>query len=189
MTGSEKQSIIGSLVSERTAELAALEESELMKKINQMWVSVKAKPPKVECRVVNGSFTVTRRFEVHDVSGQGVDEEEGRSKRATQQIENVISAGPLIALFRKAYKQISTMGHAFVEESKAIVDGVNLRLEGGKMYLILGAPGSGKSTLLKMIANTLRQDKCHVVGGDITVNGISPKDPAVVWSVRVDGKI
>ena len=44
-----------------------------------------------------------------------------------------------------------------------------------------GAPGSGKSTLLKMIADTLYKSKDHVVGGEVTVAGVSPAK-GVYWS-------
>jgi ABC-type multidrug transport system ATPase subunit len=45
-----------------------------------------------------------------------------------------------------------------------------------------GAPGCGKSTLLKLIANMLHQSKDHVVGGTVSVCGVSPEDKHVSWS-------
>lgn len=33
-----------------------------------------------------------------------------------------------------------------------------------------------------MIADTLRQDKNNVVGGEVSVNGFSPRDKGIVWS-------
>jgi ABC-type multidrug transport system ATPase subunit len=66
---------------------------------------------------------------------------------------------------------------------EVIAEGMNLCLDPGKLYLVLGLPGSGKSTLLKMIANTLPQDDKHVVGGKLLVNGMSPSDKGVVWAV------
>ena len=71
------------------------------------------------------------------------------------------------------------------KESKVIAEGINLCLKPGKMYLVLGLPGSGKSTLLKMIANTLPQDDKHVLGGEVSVNGMSKSDKNIVWSVSV----
>ncbi|KAL7540199.1 hypothetical protein ACHAXR_009936 [Thalassiosira sp. AJA248-18] len=62
------------------------------------------------------------------------------------------------------------------------MDGINLVLEEGKMYLVLGAPGCGKSTLLKMIANILQKDSKHSVGGSVHVNGIDSRDGDIIWS-------
>jgi len=61
------------------------------------------------------------------------------------------------------------------------MQGINLYLDQGKTYLVLGAPRSGKSSLLKMIAGILPEDKDHEVGGELTVNKISPKTKGVVW--------
>ena len=40
-------------------------------------------------------------------------------------------------------------------ETKTIMEGINLVLEEGKMYLILGAPGCGKSTRKYLISSRL----------------------------------
>ena len=108
-------------------------------------------------------------------------------------------------------KRLSTTGTLKQKtQKKVIMEGVNLKLEQGKMYLILGAPGCGKSTcefdpsyvfcfvmgfvivfsltclrnriVLKMIANILPQDKKHVVGGSVEVNGVDSNDEDIVWS-------
>lgn len=46
------------------------------------------------------------------------------------------------------------------------VDGINLRIDPGKIYGIIGENGSGKSTLLKLLSGLLHPSK-----GTITING------------------
>lgn len=129
---STRESIIDSLVSERTAELAELEDDELMKEIREAWVQLKASLPKIECRVENGSFTVTSKVEIDNVNGNTDDDEE-EPKRAKQHIETVATASPLQSFFRRIYKQIRTRGNAFQEETRTIMSKVNLRFETGKV--------------------------------------------------------
>ena len=45
---------------------------------------------------------------------------------------------------------------AFKKTKHSILEGINLRFESGKMYLVLGGACSGKSTLLKAIAGILQ---------------------------------
>jgi ABC-2 type transport system ATP-binding protein len=52
--------------------------------------------------------------------------------------------------------------------AKRALDGVNLRLEPGRIYGLIGPNGAGKSTLLKSILGLLRYD------GDLTVTGLDP---------------
>ena len=53
------------------------------------------------------------------------------------------------------------------------VDGVTFALEPGQAFGLLGPNGSGKTSVVKMIAGLLRPD-----GGDITLFGSKPGDPA-----------
>jgi ABC-type multidrug transport system ATPase subunit len=50
------------------------------------------------------------------------------------------------------------------------------------VFICSGSPGSGKSTLLKHISNTLYRSKDHVVGGSISLSGVTPQDADVVWT-------
>ena len=60
--------------------------------------------------------------------------------------------------------------------TRPILYDINLVIEPGKQYLVLGPPGSGKSTLLKMIAGRLPVNKRHALEGSITYNGQSLPD-------------
>lgn len=196
-------SLLSELLSSRASEMARMDEDELVKEVRvikeKLWGN-DVKP--FECRVIDGSFKVKTRYEqdVHlpklsgmsgYISGQAqpeeeeaaVEEEPAAPPRATQKIETVATASPLSKIFGRCFKTVWTRGNVMKEEEKVIMDGVNLHFEAGKMYLVLGLPGSGKSTLLKMIAKTLRQDKNHVVGGEVKVNGLSTKDENIHWPV------
>lgn len=205
--GSKPSSHLASLLGSRASEVAAMDDDELVKEIRSISEKLWGKNPRqYECRVINGSYTVTR-FVESDLSfprvsrmataasklrgsGEpenregGVEEEEEEGpQRATQRIETVFSA----SLFYRVLSNLArfTGGKTMKEESKVIAEGINLCLKPGKMYLVLGLPGSGKSTLLKMIANTLPQDDKHVKGGEVFVNGMSSSEKKVVWSVSV----
>lgn len=68
--------------------------------------------------------------------------------------------------------------------SRHILKDINLSLQAGKMYLVLGPPSSGKSSLLKAIASLLPDAKCAdsnddadptkeaTMSGSITYNGL-----------------
>jgi ABC-type multidrug transport system fused ATPase/permease subunit len=190
--GGAKPNILASLLSSRASELNDMEEGGLMKEIRTVYEKLWGENNlrKYECRVVDGSYSVTNTFE-EDIDMPSMQrrhaddaaEEEAGPPRATQRIETVATASPVNKIIGRAIRSVYTKGHAMKTETKVIVDDLNVRLEAGKMYLVLGLPGSGKSSLLKIIANTLRQDAKHVVGGEVTVNGISTKDKEVVWSV------
>ncbi len=47
------------------------------------------------------------------------------------------------------------------------VNNINLKIEEGEIFSIIGPNGSGKTTIIKSIAGLLRQDK-----GNITINGL-----------------
>jgi ABC-type multidrug transport system fused ATPase/permease subunit len=54
---------------------------------------------------------------------------------------------------------------------KAVLDRIDLIIEPGKAYLLLGSPGSGRSTLLKAIAGLLRPGRKDRIEGSISYNG------------------
>jgi ABC-type multidrug transport system fused ATPase/permease subunit len=205
--GSKPNSLLTSLLSSRASEIAAMDEDQLVKEIRSINEKLWGRNPRqYECRVVGGSYTVIKDVEKDlefprlgstprgaakrsgtDHPGDGEDrveeEEEAGPQRATQRIETVFSAGLFYRVVGRLARCLCTGGEATKKESKVIAEGINLCLKPGKMYLVLGLPGSGKSTLLKMIANTLPQDDKHVLGGEVSVNGMSTSDKNIVWSV------
>lgn len=194
--GGKPKRLLTTLLSNRASEIADMDDDALVKEIRTTYEKLWGESARqYQCRLIDGSYTVTRVVE-NDVelpsmlnlskrakpeNSNGEDEEEG-PQSATQHIETVATSGLMKVLGRFA-KSLYSRGHATRKETKVIAEGMNLCLDPGKLYLVLGLPGSGKSTLLKMIANTLPRDAKHVVGGKLLVNGMSPSDKGVVWAV------
>lgn len=59
------------------------------------------------------------------------------------------------------------------------LDGVNLNIEDGEFFCILGGNGSGKSTFAKHLNALLRPD-----AGTVCVNGMDASDPELVYDIR-----
>ena len=56
----------------------------------------------------------------------------------------------------------------------SVLDGIDLDIEAGKIYQLIGSNGSGKTTLINVISGLLRSDEGKVVfdGQDITEKGL-----------------
>lgn len=59
------------------------------------------------------------------------------------------------------------------------LDGVDLNIEDGEFFCILGGNGSGKSTFAKHLNTLLRPD-----AGTVCVNGMDASDPELVYDIR-----
>lgn len=59
------------------------------------------------------------------------------------------------------------------------LDGVNLNIEDGEFFCILGGNGSGKSTFAKHLNALLQPD-----AGTVCVNGMDASDPELVYDIR-----
>ena len=134
-TFSKRESVLGALVRTHTEEVStSVTETAIGQEIREKLTSVKVKDKSFELRIKNGSYTVNAPvLPSGDAPGK-------------QHIETVVNSGG-------GYKCVQAMKRLFttgklkqLTEEKVIMDGVNLALEEGKMYLILGAPGCGKST-------------------------------------------
>ena len=66
---------------------------------------------------------------------------------------------------------------------KKILNGVSLKVEGGKFQTILGPNGSGKSTLLKTIYRQLKPDSGHILLDGKSLDQISLKETAKEMAV------
>lgn len=58
-------------------------------------------------------------------------------------------------------------------DGRAILDKINLNLEVGKRYLIIGKNGSGKSTLLKVINRNIVPDKGQILMDDVLIENLT----------------
>lgn len=119
------QAVAGSLKS-------TIEDDALIKKIqDNIFNRLNRKHPKFQLRVQDGSYSVTRL----------IDPTTG-SKAAS---DNVVSASLCYKLWNLIKASILRRGQNKARLEKIILQKVNLCLETGKMYLVLGAPGSGVS--------------------------------------------
>ena len=128
-----RQSLLGGLVKSHQEEHLLEEDSEPIRDLRSKLERAKRHNAPFEVRIKDGSYKVKTPV--------GPSVEAGR-----QHIATVANAGCAYRL-REAYRRLLATGSCKqVTEDKIIMEGINLVLEGGKMYLILGAPGCGKST-------------------------------------------
>jgi len=81
---------------------------------------------------------------------------------------------PLIAIQNLTYRYPSGTNSA-----PAALQGISLSVERGEFVAIVGSNGSGKSTLAKHLNALLIP-----TAGEVLIDGINTKDPAMVWHVR-----
>ena len=159
---------------ERRASVAA--DDETVQFIKETLAKLKSRPPNFSLRVKNGSYKITNYYD-HDPHAT---KNAGAGGRVKQKIATVRSESPIFKLKNWIVKCIKGELKPHKEEV-TILDQINLALEPGKMYLVLGAPGSGKSSLLKMISNTLYTSRDHTVEGQVSVAGVTP-EKGIYWS-------
>lgn len=56
---------------------------------------------------------------------------------------------------------------------RKVLDGVNFKLERGKIYTLMGANGTGKTTLVNIISGFLKADKGEIILKKKNINGLS----------------
>jgi ABC-type glutathione transport system ATPase component len=89
-------------------------------------------------------------------------------------IMTVFNSSPLYRVVRLAKRVVagqSVCAKPSETKAKTVLDRIDLIIEPGKAYLLLGPPGSGRSTLLKAIAGLLRPAKGSSTVGSISYNG------------------
>jgi hypothetical protein len=115
---------------EASVKKSAQEDDELIKKIQESIGRFNRKRTEFQVRVTDGSYTV-------------VNYESERSNN--QEVANVVSASLCYRLYDSIASCLVSGGKRKTKVETPIMEGVNLCLESGKMYLVLGAPGSGVS--------------------------------------------
>lgn len=97
---------------------------------------------------------------------------------ASGKIETVYTASFLYPIYKLFKVFVLRRGEwkSKTDSRKNVLDRIDLLLEPGKSYLVLGPPQSGKSTLLKAIAGLLRPSRNDIVDGKIEYNGRSLAD-------------
>ena len=192
-------SILDEEISRRKLSIMEYEnEDPLIKQVRETYQQLKFSRHKYDLRITNGSYTVVNKVKEDynlnkvdvEVGDDGFDEEGGGAKKKSPKKENkphidtVTSSNHMIQFVKKLIHCCRTGEFQMKErkEEMVIMDGVNLCLESGKMYLVLGAPGCGKSSLLKMIAQNLSVGDDKKFGGSVTINGVGHDNKEVHWT-------
>jgi putative ABC transport system ATP-binding protein len=82
---------------------------------------------------------------------------------------NTVSATPILQI-RDLTKHFDEAG-----QSRSILNHVNLQIETGEFFVLLGKSGSGKSTLLNLISGIDRADDGQVMIGDTDITALDEK--------------
>lgn len=99
---------------------------------------LKVELPLINVRVKNGSYKVVNYYtdEIKPFRNNEV-EDPSAPRRAKQKVKTVKTESPIYKLFQCLLRFIVNGDLRQRAEEKVIMDGVNLALESGKMYLIL----------------------------------------------------
>lgn len=129
---SKRESLLGSLIASHLTDLEEEGLGETARQVRAKMDALEDTNISIEARVKNGKYAVT--VPASSKSGR---------------IETVATSGAVVKMWNK----LKGNGGG-KEETKVIMDGVNLYLEEGKMYLVLGAPGKYVDKLLLLAAMT-----------------------------------
>ena len=134
-----RETILGALVRRRKLEQRneSSPEADIIREIGQtLGVAGKRSHP-FEVRIKDGSYSV----KLPSVEGE-------KSNHKQQQFIPTVTNSRTLMKMARAIWGLVTSGRyqRSTDETKSVLEGINLYLEGGKTYLVLGAPGSGKST-------------------------------------------
>ena len=98
-------------------------------------------------------------------------------------IKTVFNSSPLYYVYKFIRRLVSCESLRRPKPTmKKVLENVNLVLEPGKSYLVLGQPGSGKTSLLKAISGLLKPTGKERVEGEVYYNGrtLKTKDEFVI---------
>ena len=130
---SRQESEISIYDDENNAANASADDVELMRELRSKYEILKRQNVSFEVRIKDGSYKV--EVPIAPEGGKG----------GVQHISTVTNAG-VVPRMMTAVQNSRKTGSFKSYETKTIVEGINLVLDAGKVYLVLGGPGSGKST-------------------------------------------
>ena len=136
---SKRETILGSLVRNHQLErsVESSQENDIIREIRQMIEKGSAGKLPFEVRIMDGSYTVELPAVPPGAEKKGGGG--GGGGGGKQSIPTMANSGPFYKLLHQGCRKRETV-------TKIVMEGINLCLEGGKTYLVLGGPGSGKST-------------------------------------------
>jgi hypothetical protein len=110
----------------------SIEQVEAVALLEEIYKKVKAKPPNIELRIKDGSYTITNYY---DDDGEAADAGNG-PRRPKQKIRTVKTESLLFKLKNLVYS--CAKGNRRMRKEKVVImDQVNVVFEPGKMYLVL----------------------------------------------------
>ena len=177
------------ILSKQERRKSELAENDVVAEVRELFSKLRTKDPIVDVRVKNGSYQVNNYyseeiapFKKMTDDSENLNADSPSKSLAQQRIATVRNENPFYKVVQCLLRCVLNKGDVRPhKETKYLIKDVNLTLESGKMYLVLGAPGCGKSTLLKMIANTLHKSKDHIPSGEVSIGGVKP-GPDTVWT-------
>jgi hypothetical protein len=120
------------LVEKKKERNSSIEQVEAVALLRELYKKVNAKPPNIELRIKNGSFTITNYY---DDDGKASDVGDG-PRRAKQKIRTVKTESPVFKLKNLLFS--CAKGDLRMRKEKVVImDQVNVVFEPGKMYLVL----------------------------------------------------
>jgi hypothetical protein len=107
----------------------AIEQSDLMRQVLQFYSDVKFTPFDYELRVNDASYTVTNRLEAYEMDD---------AVKNKPRYDTVASSSFVAKFIRKLKHCVKKQEWRKKSDTRTLLDGVNLKFESGKMYLVLG---------------------------------------------------
>ena len=140
-------SVLEEQISKHKLSLAEFEnEDALIKEVRELFAKLQFTRDKYDVRITDGAYVVTTKVTKEKDDCFTDEEVAGGKKRAKENkphIETITSSNHMLQLMKRLVNGCKTgdFSSDTKMEKKVIMEGVNLRLESGKMYLVLGAPG------------------------------------------------
>lgn len=126
-------------LAEKKHERESFVEPDIITEFQELLQKLKYTMPQIDVRVKNGSYTVTnyRSEDIRPFKKEDEVDEDSRH-RAKQKIQTVQTESPFYKLVQCVLKCIFNNGNVRgVKQERVVMEGVNLALAHGKMYLVL----------------------------------------------------
>lgn len=107
----------------------AIEKSDLMRQVLQVYSDVKFTPFDYDLRVKDASYTVTNHLQAYEMDD---------AVKNKPRYDTVASSSFVAKFIRKIKHLVKKQEWRKKSDTRTLLDGVNLKFESGKMYLVLG---------------------------------------------------
>lgn len=117
------------VLSSQKSNFEEIENSDLMKEVLKVYSDIKISPFQFELRVKNASYAVTNYIQAYQMSD---------AEKNKQHYDTVASSSFVAKFMRKVKHFAKKREWRKKIDTRVLLDGVNLKFESGKMYLVLG---------------------------------------------------